>query len=144
MSEATAKECELLGPLGIIVQVVLGVGSFAILVVKRYVEKPRRPWNIWALDSSKQAISQAVAHWTNMLLAFLLSEGEGSDNCDWYFINITVDVIFGVLIAYMIVYLLTLIGAYYELSVSLSLSSLDFELRSLRQAQRRSRLQAYL
>ena len=99
---------------------ILGVGSFAILVVKRHVEKPRRPWKIWALDSSKQAISQAVAHWTNMLLAFLLSEGEGSDNWDWYFINITVDVIFGVLIAYMIVYLLTLIGAYYELSVSLS------------------------
>ena len=55
------------------VQLALGVLAIGSLVVKRYVEKPRRSWKVWALDVSKQAAGGLFAHALNLLLAMFLS-----------------------------------------------------------------------
>ena len=56
----TIRECEILGPLGLIIQGILGVMSLSALFVKRYLEFPKRPWRIWFLDTSKQVISAGL------------------------------------------------------------------------------------
>jgi hypothetical protein len=35
------------GAFGYIVQTILGVLAFLVLVIKRFLEKPKRPWKIW-------------------------------------------------------------------------------------------------
>ena len=51
---------------------------------------------------SKQGFSSCVAHMINLILAVLLSEGHSkADQCIWYFINISVDTVFGVLLCYV-------------------------------------------
>ena len=89
-------QCQILGAFGVFIQALLGLLSFSALIVKRYFEHPKRPTVVWILDTSKQAFSSILAHFMNMLLAIILSERNASDNCEWYFINITVDVLLGV------------------------------------------------
>ena len=72
------------------------------LLVKRYMEHPKRPWNIWFLDTSKQVFSAGLVHWLNMLLSTLLSESSVSDNCEWYFINFVTDVAIGTFLWFLI------------------------------------------
>jgi hypothetical protein len=55
------------------VQMVLGALSFSILVYKRYIETPKRAWKIWALDTSKQGVSQFLAHIINVAISMQLS-----------------------------------------------------------------------
>ena len=74
------RECEILGPLGVIVQGILGIISLSALLVKRYLEKPKRPVNIWVLDTSKQLFSALVLHFMNMTLSMVLSESNSTDN----------------------------------------------------------------
>ncbi|CAI2377660.1 unnamed protein product [Moneuplotes crassus] len=97
-----SHECQILGRFGTMIQIFLGLLSFSVLLVKRYFEDPKRPLIIWLLDTSKQAFSCALAHWINMMLAILLSNAGESDNCEWYFINITVDVFLGVFLCYIL------------------------------------------
>lgn len=97
-----SSECHILGTFGIFIQILLGLLSFSALLVKRCFENPKRPVVVWVLDTSKQAFSSVLAHLMNMALAILLSESNDSDNCEWYFINITVDVILGVFLCYLI------------------------------------------
>lgn len=91
----------ILGASGIIVQFVLGLLSFSALLIKRFFEKPKRPWIVWILDASKQIWSCEVAHWMNMLLAILLSSNNQADDWDWYFLTFTTDVIIGVFLNYL-------------------------------------------
>ena len=102
----TIKEWEILGPLGLIIQGILGVMSFSALIIKRYFEHPKRPWNIWVLDTSKQVISSALVHWMNMMLSLLLREGSVTDGCEWYFINFACDVAIGTFIWFLIIKLI--------------------------------------
>lgn len=91
----------ILGASGIIVQFILGLLSFSALLIKRFFEKPKRPWIVWILDASKQIWSCEVAHWMNMLLAILLSSNNQADDWDWYFLTFTTDVIIGVFLNYL-------------------------------------------
>lgn len=50
----------------------------------------------------------------NMMLAVLLSKANESDNCEWYFINITVDVFLGVILCYYILMLIEKLALKYE------------------------------
>jgi hypothetical protein len=47
-------ECELLGPFAILVQISLGVLAISSLLYKRHLESPRRPFQVWGFDISKQ------------------------------------------------------------------------------------------
>lgn len=98
----TIRECEILGPLGLIIQGILGIMSMSALLIKRFMEQPKRPWNIWFLDTSKQGLSAGIVHCLNMALADLLSESSHSDNCEWYFVNFAVDVGVGTILCFLI------------------------------------------
>ncbi|KAJ2747959.1 hypothetical protein GGI20_000046 [Coemansia sp. BCRC 34301] len=39
--------CQLVGPFSIAVQVLVGSLGFSTLIIKRHVERPRRPWLVW-------------------------------------------------------------------------------------------------
>mgnify|MGYP000862312146 FL=1 len=67
------KECELFGWFGLLVQLMLGLLSFAVLFYKRFKEHPKRAWRIWFLDTSKQAVSQLLAHFLNVAISLRLS-----------------------------------------------------------------------
>lgn len=95
-------KCQILGNFGTVIQAVLGLVSFSVLLLKRYFEDPKRPLLIWLLDTSKQAFSWVLAHCMNMMLAILLSNAGESDNWEWYFINISVDVFLGVFLCYLL------------------------------------------
>lgn len=98
-SEAVNKNCSMTGILGILIQVGLGVLSFSVLIIKRFREKPQRPWKIWIFDTSKQLISQIVAHFINLTISIALSYNDDeSDECLWYFMTNILDNTLGVLI----------------------------------------------
>lgn len=91
------SSCSMVGALGIMIQLGLGVLSFSVLIVKRLREKPRRPWTIWALDTSKQLISQIIAHFINLTIALALAYADvSSDQCLWYLTTNILDNTLGV------------------------------------------------
>jgi len=97
MSESDAVEsCQLIGFAGIMIQLVLGALSFSVLIYKRYIEKPKRAWRIWAMDTSKQGVSQFLAHVINVAISMQLSSKLSSDACIWYFTTNILDNTLGV------------------------------------------------
>ena len=90
------NSCEIFGIAGVIIQLVLGFLSFSVLIFKRYREYPKRPWKIWALDISKQGVSQLIAHFINVGISILLSAHLASDACIWYFTTNVLDNTVGV------------------------------------------------
>lgn len=77
--DPTAERCHLLGPTALIVQALMGVFVIGSLVVKRHLEKRKRPWRVWALDVAKQLVGQGVIHMLNILVS---AAGEAS-GADW-------------------------------------------------------------
>ncbi|XP_041617687.1 store-operated calcium entry regulator STIMATE isoform X1 [Vulpes lagopus] len=67
--------------------------------VKRFREPKheRRPWRIWFLDTSKQAIGMLFIHFANVYLADLTEE----DPCSLYLINFLLDATVGMLLIYV-------------------------------------------
>ncbi|ELU04766.1 hypothetical protein CAPTEDRAFT_166869 [Capitella teleta] len=101
-TQAGAPHCghgSLMGPLGLLVQVLLAFIAFSALIVKRFCEpKPeRRPWKIWFFDTSKQAIGAAVIHFANVFLAEIFH----GDPCTWYIISFLLDSTVGLFIIYL-------------------------------------------
>lgn len=88
--------CNLLGPLGLFVQIAItGVCAAAMLAVW-FMEVPRRPFTTWAFDVSKQVIGAAYGKVYNILQAevfahFLLRSPEQQDQCVWYLMGIATD-----------------------------------------------------
>jgi len=77
------------GTMGILHQLILGVLTFSLLILKRYLEKPRRPWIIWFYDVIKQIISSFVLYAVNIIFSYMLSEErENSDVFAIYFMNL--------------------------------------------------------
>lgn len=72
--------CSMTGLLGILIQLALGVLSFSVLIVKRLREKPQRPWKIWIFDTSKQLISQLLAHFINLTISIALAYNDDSSD----------------------------------------------------------------
>lgn len=87
------------GLLGILIQIALGILSFSVLIIKRFRENPQRPWKIWIFDTSKQLISQVIAHFINLTISIALAYNDDSaDECLWYFMTNILDNTLGVLI----------------------------------------------
>lgn len=76
--EAANTSCSITGMLGIIIQLALGVLSFSVLIVKRLRESPQRPWKIWIFDTSKQLVSQLMAHFINLTISIALAYNDNS------------------------------------------------------------------
>lgn len=88
----------LMGSFGIFLQGLLAVMAFSILMLKRFREPKheRRPWRIWFLDTSKQAIGMLFIHFANIYLSDLTRE----DPCSLYLINFLLDATLGMLLIY--------------------------------------------
>ena len=87
----------------IVVQALLALMAFSTLVVKRDRELPRRPFEIWLCDSSKQGLGAMFAHLMNVLLSLMLAsnaevEWMSGNACTWYFLNVLFDTTIGVFI----------------------------------------------
>ena len=83
------ERCEFFGVLGVIHQLILGILTFSLLILKRYLEKPRRHWIIWFYDVLKQIISSFFLYSTNIIFSYLLSnKDETSEICTIYFMNL--------------------------------------------------------
>ncbi|XP_055985162.1 store-operated calcium entry regulator STIMATE [Sorex fumeus] len=99
---SAAGRCEsgaLMHSFGIFLQGLLGVVAFSTLMLKRFREPKheRRPWRIWFLDTSKQAIGMLFIHFANVYLADLTEE----DPCSLYLINFLLDATVGMLLIYV-------------------------------------------
>ncbi|CDQ84973.1 unnamed protein product, partial [Oncorhynchus mykiss] len=72
--------------------------AFSTLMLKRFREPKheRRPWRIWFLDTSKQAIGMLFIHFANVYLSDLTEE----DPCSLYLINFLLDASLGMLLIY--------------------------------------------
>lgn len=95
--------CSLLDAWGIAVQGVLGLGALSTLAYKRQLETPRRPFLIWLLDTSKQAISSGVGHMQNVGLSELFlvrMHVAPTSPCVWYLVNLVLDTTLGTGVAY--------------------------------------------
>ncbi|XP_044879454.1 store-operated calcium entry regulator STIMATE-like isoform X1 [Mauremys mutica] len=95
------RGCEngaLMDRFGIFLQGLLGVVAFSTLMLKRFREPKheRRPWRIWFLDTSKQAIGMLFIHFANVYLSDLTEE----DPCSLYLINFLLDATLGMLLIY--------------------------------------------
>lgn len=95
------RGCEngaLMDSFGIFLQGLLAVMAFSILMLKRFREPKheRRPWKIWFLDTSKQAIGMLFIHFANVYLSDLTEQ----DPCSLYLINFLLDASLGMLIIY--------------------------------------------
>ncbi|XP_061474007.1 store-operated calcium entry regulator STIMATE isoform X3 [Rhineura floridana] len=98
---ADYRGCEngaLMDSFGIFLQGLLGVVAFSLLMLKRFREPKheRRPWRIWFLDTSKQAIGMLFIHFANVYLSDLTEE----DPCSLYLINFLLDATLGMLLIY--------------------------------------------
>jgi len=91
-----STDCELLGPLGIIVQTAItGVCALALVAVW-LMEFPRRRFVTWVFDTSKQVAGNAYGKVYNIVQAevfarFLRNDSEHRDQCVWYLMGIATD-----------------------------------------------------
>jgi len=90
----------LMGPFGLIVQVMLAGIAFTSLIAKRFCEPryKRRPWIIWFYDTSKQGIGAAVIHFANVFLADMFT----GDPCTWYIVTFLLDSTIGLIVIYLL------------------------------------------
>jgi len=102
-SEKVCKVYDGNDPFTIWVQVILAILALFALYIKRLREKPRRKFNTWFLDVSKQAIGATYAHMLNMLVANIIAANargnQLTDECAWYAINYVMDTVFGLIIS---------------------------------------------
>ncbi|XP_010880114.1 store-operated calcium entry regulator STIMATE [Esox lucius] len=99
--DADTRGCEngaLMDSFGIFLQGLLAMVAFSTLMLKRFREPKheRRPWRIWFLDTSKQAIGMLFIHFANVYLSDLTKE----DPCSLYLINFLLDASLGMLLIY--------------------------------------------
>ncbi|ORX41273.1 Vaculolar membrane protein-domain-containing protein [Kockovaella imperatae] len=78
----------------------MGIFVLASLVLKRQLEKNKRPWRIWLWDVSKQLAGQAVIHGLNLLISDQLALAAHNNPCSVYFLNVLIDTTIGVAIFY--------------------------------------------
>ena len=95
------ESCELFGVFGLMIQGLLGIISVGSLVVKKFFPEERRTWNVFCLDIWKQLLTSLFAHFLNLFLSVYLQElTQEGNGCVWYFMNLFLDTVFGLLIAY--------------------------------------------
>jgi hypothetical protein len=94
-----SDSCHFFDEFGILIQFILGMICLSALMLKRTIEKPRRPWSIWFFDTVKQGAGQFSQHFANLLIANKLGQHSGLE-CEWYLNNLMADSTLGVLLSY--------------------------------------------
>ena len=100
--------CNFFDNFGLFIQSILGAIAFSFLILKRYIEKPRREWKIWALDTSKQCAGQLTQHFFNLFISAHIGNKNNLE-CEWYIINLINDTSIGLLVQYIILCIITCI-----------------------------------
>lgn len=117
------EQCQLLGPLALVIQATMGLIAILTLLFKRSRENPQRPLWVWVFDVSKQIFGALGLHFINLLLStnnaspssavasplmtltsFVVSGNStvkpepepGSSACTWYFLNMFLDTTIGI------------------------------------------------
>lgn len=100
--------CQLLGPVSLLIQCIMGLAAIGALLVKRNYEHPQRTWNVWFYDIGKQVLGSLGIHFMNLFISILQdhhprilgldpeSGNSGDDQCDWYFLNLLMDTTVGI------------------------------------------------
>ena len=121
LKDYNKEKCEFFGLLGILHQLILGLLTFSLLVLKRFLERPRRPWIIWLFDIIKQIFSSFVLYSINIIFSYLLSNNkENSDICTIYFMNLFLGSIGGYYITYLYLTLFYHLKRKYKLKIFLN------------------------
>lgn len=104
-----AGGCQVLpGLFGVFVQGISFLSCIGTLIFKKYREKDQRTWFEFGLDSTKLLCGAGVIHIMNLLFAESLeSKIATGDECDWYWMNVMLDVTVGVPIEYFLLVQLT-------------------------------------
>ncbi len=117
-SSTNESKCEMFGGFGFLIQAILGAAAFSVLILKRYIEKPRRPWKIWFYDVAKQMISSLFLHLFNLIISAVLSDDENdADACVWYFVTVVLDCTLGAFLSYIFMWLVDGIVSSSELEI---------------------------
>ncbi|CUS20386.1 LAQU0S01e05446g1_1 [Lachancea quebecensis] len=109
--------CQLLGPISLLIQMLMGIAAISGLLLKRRYEVPKRRWRVWFFDISKQVFGSLIIHFLNLgisilkqrkarFLLLILDDDPGGDQCDWYFLNLLMDTTVGTLILWFVLGLL--------------------------------------
>ncbi|ETV72453.1 hypothetical protein, variant [Aphanomyces astaci] len=79
------------------IQMLLGVCAVGVLFVKREIEIPKRAFNVWTFDVSKQGLGALFVHVVNIFLSILLTQRSKAedDQCAVYFATFLIDVTLG-------------------------------------------------
>ncbi|WFD32312.1 hypothetical protein MSPP1_003357 [Malassezia sp. CBS 17886] len=104
------RRCQLFGPVGIGMQLLMGALVLGSLVYKRHRERPRRRWRTWVLDVSKQLVGQLMVHTLNVVSSAVGTQDSGGNPCSLYFLNIALDSTIGVAVIFYSMRCLTLIA----------------------------------
>lgn len=96
-------ECQVVsGTFALVVQGILAIMVIVTLLAKRFKEEPKRSWQIWFMDTSKQAFAMSLQHLVNIWLAvFFAHEDMQAGECIWYITNFTITVACGLFILTM-------------------------------------------
>lgn len=107
---ASGPQCELLGPLALVIQGTMGALAILSLLYKRSKENPQRPLWVWFFDVSKQVCGALGLHVINLVLSDLQSHSDEPDQdnnpCTWYFLNLLLDTTLGVPILWFFLYII--------------------------------------
>lgn len=104
-------ECKLLsGTFAQFLQICIGIFALSSLLYKRHVveEEPRRAFEVWLMDVSKQIVQSVFMHFGNIALAIvfanlsLSAENDSShDECAFYFMSFCLDTFLGIQLIYI-------------------------------------------
>ncbi|GMM56912.1 hypothetical protein DAKH74_035280 [Maudiozyma humilis] len=117
--------CQLLGPVSLVIQFLMGILVVIVLLIKREYEHPRRRLIVWSYDTGKQIGGSLSIHFINLALSVVKRKrgaivallvavvqghyGGGSpadsgddEQCDWYFLNLLLDTTIGIPILWVI------------------------------------------
>lgn len=127
------EQCQLLGPLALVIQATMGLIAILTLLFKRSREHPQRPLWVWVFDVSKQIFGALGLHFINLLLStnnaspssavasplmtltsFVVSGNStvkpepepGSSACTWYFLNMFLDTTIGIPVLWFFLYMI--------------------------------------
>lgn len=102
VESSEAESCRILsGGYAYMIQALLAITTVSILIFKWSREEPRRDFQVFLLDGSKQLVGAGWAHAFNLVTAVMLNKHiERGDECSWYWVNIMVDTTLGTLVCY--------------------------------------------
>ncbi|ORY80717.1 Vaculolar membrane protein-domain-containing protein [Leucosporidium creatinivorum] len=113
-AEVDPETCQLLGPVALGVQALMGLIVMGSLVLKRAQEKPKRKWRVWSGDVGKQVVGQAFVHASNVLISDLIARHKADNPCSLYALNIAIDTTLGVLVLFGFLKLSTRLLVHYH------------------------------